>query len=1028
MSLILVVDSESESVQSIESILQSEGWRVATATSCSEAEGLASQVNPDLIVVDTGLQGAPRFCARYSQRQGGPGVVALISAGSTANIDELLAEALLARPFSDQDLQLTVRRCLAAKTATVGTELEDQFTSDDIFGDVLAEVHAEPEDGSGEISFTPTPQTVKPPVAVPPPKAKVSQDLGSQLEKTLSGMLDSPPKRRKKKPTQGTDAGVDALLSQTLSGMGLQNKPQKTSPPPVATTQKIPIQRPPKVEPPVTAEPAETMRIPLTPVAPPPAAPKPVEEKVDSPVLSEPKVEVKAEPKTISDPGIEIKAAAKKEATVDPLSTQRLKLPESVKKKTLGEEKQFGQYTMLDRIAVGGMAEVWKARMKGMEGFQKNVAIKKILPHLTDSVDFVTMFIDEAKLAAQLNHNNIIHIYDLGKIGEDYYIAMEYVEGKDLRSILNKARKRNNPLPVGLCALVTARLASALDHAHKKRDFDGRELGLVHRDVSPQNVLISIAGDIKLCDFGIVKAVVKASKTQMGALKGKLQYMSPEQSWGRIVDSRSDIFSLGACLFEMLTGRRLFPGDSEISVLESVRECRIEAPINLNPDIPQAINDIVLRAIEKDPDERYQSAGEMQRDLEKFLYSLAPAPGEVELVEYVKNLNEGTDTFKPSWEKASSTPTPMEASELSKKEKVSRKAKKAAPKKEQPSPTRPVAKKIEPKATPAPVEVEPLAPVDYDLETSDSGSGKKIFLIAAIVAALLIGGFFFFKRGSGNAPTSELTTAQTSPTEAPVAVPDAVGEEPQSTDVEGAEDPLTAEGEAAEETEAVEVDPAASEEGKSDLDIEGLVDQQVSDTQAQLDEQRLAREEELRKMRDELERLNQANTEASQQAESEAASKPEPEPEPVKPELPPEDVEEVKAAPAPKVEEKKPELPKEKAQAPPKKPEPVKPTIRRGDLVSATTMNLVPPVLKSVSKPKYPPIAKRLKVQGTVIVSVLVDENGKVTETKLIRGIKEKVGINEAAIKAAKGARFDAAKVDGVAVKVWHSFAIPFRL
>src|SRR6202035_1758460 len=232
--------------------------------------------------------------------------------------------------------------------------------------------------------------------------------------------------------------------------------------------------------------------------------------------------------------------------------------------------ERFGQYTLQEKIATGGMAEVWKARMRGVEGFQKTVAIKKILPHLTDNSEFVGMFIDEAKLAAQLSHPNIIHIYDLGKIGRDYYIAMEYVEGKDLRSILNAGRKRDMPMPLGPALLIAGGLASPLDYAHRKRDFEDRELGLVHRDVSPQNVLITFEGDIKLCDFGIAKAVSKASQTQMGALKGKLQYMSPEQAWGKPVDARSDIFSLGAILFEMLTGERLFPGDSEMSVLEAV--------------------------------------------------------------------------------------------------------------------------------------------------------------------------------------------------------------------------------------------------------------------------------------------------------------------------------------------------------------------------------------------------------------------------------------------------------------------------
>src|SRR4029079_15260489 len=244
----------------------------------------------------------------------------------------------------------------------------------------------------------------------------------------------------------------------------------------------------------------------------------------------------------------------------------------------------------------------------------------------------------EAKLAAQLNHNNIIHIYDLGKIGEDYYIAMEYVEGKDLRSILNSARHETQPMPMGLALLVAARLASALDYAHRKKDFEGRELGLVHRDVSPQNVLIGYEGDIKLCDFGIVKAVSKASKTQMGALKGKLQYMSPEQAWGKTVNARSDIFSLGALLFEMLTGRRLFAGDSEISILDSVREGRFDHPRTVDPSIPREVDELVMQELARDPDDRFQTAGQMPRELEKVLSSLKPQPAQGDLANYMHEL------------------------------------------------------------------------------------------------------------------------------------------------------------------------------------------------------------------------------------------------------------------------------------------------------------------------------------------------------------------------------------------------------
>ena len=298
----------------------------------------------------------------------------------------------------------------------------------------------------------------------------------------------------------------------------------------------------------------------------------------------------------------------------------------------------FGDYRLLERVAVGGMAEVWQAHRRGVEGFQKIVAIKKILSHLTGSQDFITMFIDEAKLAAQLNHTNIIQIYDLGKVEDDFFIAMEFVDGKDLRSIQNRAKDFGQKLPLGLCLMITAAVARALDYAHRKRDFDNRDLGLVHRDVSPQNVLISYEGEIKLCDFGIVKAVAKASSTQMGALKGKLQYMSPEQAWGKEVDARSDIFSLGSVFFELLTGERLFTGDSEIGVLDAVRDCRVQSPRNLDPDLPTEVEAIVMRALAPTPESRYQTAGEMEKDIAAVLEQLRPAVGQSDLAEMMARL------------------------------------------------------------------------------------------------------------------------------------------------------------------------------------------------------------------------------------------------------------------------------------------------------------------------------------------------------------------------------------------------------
>ena len=300
----------------------------------------------------------------------------------------------------------------------------------------------------------------------------------------------------------------------------------------------------------------------------------------------------------------------------------------------------FGRYQLLQKIGAGGMAEVYKARMSGEQGFEKIVAIKRIVPHMATNAEFVTMFVDEAKLAAQLNHNNITHIYDLGKVDAWHYIAMEYVEGKDLRTLLKLGKERGFPLAGELALFIAAKIANALDYAHRRPAPDGSELNLVHRDVSPQNILISDEGDIKLCDFGIAKAASKVSTTMSGALKGKLQYMSPEQAWGKKLDRRSDIFSLGSVLYEMLTGAPLFEGDTDMSVLESVREGEVAPPTSRGVEVPKRVDQIVLKALAKNPQERYQNASEFEKDLHAVLYTYQPSPGPADLAIYMHRLLE----------------------------------------------------------------------------------------------------------------------------------------------------------------------------------------------------------------------------------------------------------------------------------------------------------------------------------------------------------------------------------------------------
>ena len=228
----------------------------------------------------------------------------------------------------------------------------------------------------------------------------------------------------------------------------------------------------------------------------------------------------------------------------------------------------FGKYQLLERVSVGGMAEVFKAKSFGIEGFEKILAIKRILPTMAEDGDFIEMFIDEAKIAGQLNHANICPIYELGKVGDSHYIAMEFVWGKDLLQLMNRFRKMRKHMPPAMVAWIGAKACEGLDYAHRKRDRNGNPMNIIHRDMSPQNVLVSYEGQVKVIDFGIAKAASRTTKTQAGVLKGKFGYMSPEQVRGLPVDARSDLFAIGTCMHEMSTGERLFLGESDFTTLD----------------------------------------------------------------------------------------------------------------------------------------------------------------------------------------------------------------------------------------------------------------------------------------------------------------------------------------------------------------------------------------------------------------------------------------------------------------------------
>jgi serine/threonine-protein kinase len=299
---------------------------------------------------------------------------------------------------------------------------------------------------------------------------------------------------------------------------------------------------------------------------------------------------------------------------------------------------RFGKYTLINRIAVGGMAEIFLARQEGLEGFEKTICIKRIRPHLSSQVSFVRMFLNEAKLAAQLNHPNIVQIYDLGRIGESYFIAMEYIHGRDMSRCIPKAEKIGIQFPLVYALKVVTSICEGLYFAHNRTDAYGKPLNIVHRDITPENVMVSFNGTVKILDFGIAKATSQIEQTRAGEIKGKLSYMSPEQCMGKPLDHRSDIFSLGVIAYEWITGYKLFTGENEMAILKAIIDGKIYPPSYFKEDVPEAVERILMKALEKDREKRYQSAWDFQYDVDQFLATQEFTPSNIHLSNFMKQL------------------------------------------------------------------------------------------------------------------------------------------------------------------------------------------------------------------------------------------------------------------------------------------------------------------------------------------------------------------------------------------------------
>lgn len=305
----------------------------------------------------------------------------------------------------------------------------------------------------------------------------------------------------------------------------------------------------------------------------------------------------------------------------------------------------YGKYQLLDLLARGGMAEVYKAKSHGVEGFEKILVIKRILPELSKDPQFVEMFINEAKIAVTLSHANIVQVFDLGRAEDSYFIAMEYVAGYDLATILERGRRLGRPVPQELAVFVVSELAKALDYAHRRRDSQLRPLNIVHRDVSPQNVLVSFEGEVKLTDFGIAKAALAMEeRTDAGVVKGKYAYMSPEQARGDDVDARSDLFALGTVLYELLSGGNPFDvPESAYETLRNVRDGELLSLAERMPELPAELSAIVDRAMSRSVEERHPNAGHLYEELVQFLYSSGRRVSGHDLAEYLQEVRRASE-------------------------------------------------------------------------------------------------------------------------------------------------------------------------------------------------------------------------------------------------------------------------------------------------------------------------------------------------------------------------------------------------
>ncbi|MGQ9618622.1 MAG: TonB family protein [Candidatus Aminicenantia bacterium] len=644
---ILLVIFEALKIKEVKSLLEREGFQVVVAFDGAEGYELFKSEKPELVITEALLPRIHGFelCRRIRTESGGQIPVIILTGTYKGHkfrdeaINKYHATAFVEYPFDEKEFLNVVKNVFVSeeeemfKTIPIKADTkeflkeksgEKRVSSTELFGNILKELE----------------ETAK-------KEVEERLDFKFFLEEKEEHKVEKAKEEKVKEkevPGKEEDEELEKKLEATLSGLGIKVKR-------IETPKKEEFERKKTLEK-IEVEPVELIQIGVSPEkkevieeAKGEGIEKVVEERKVIQEKEEIKefIEEKEKQKIEETKGLEEELAAEtKEIIPSEYKVETIKVEIPV-------QETIGDYILEEKIATGGMAELFKAKRKGVEGFEKTVALKRVLPNVAEDRELVEMLIDEAKIASQLNHPNIVQIFDLGKKKGAYFIALEYVHGKDLRTILKTLNAKGKLIPYDISAYIAMKICDALYYAHNKTDNAGRPLKIVHRDVSPQNILISYDGEVKLADFGVAKASTKLHQTVAGQIKGKMLYMSPEQSKGsKEIDWRADIYSLGCVLFEMVTGKKLFMADSEMAVLEKVQKSKIIKPSKINPDVPPHLEEIILKSLKAKPSERFQSALEMRKELEKFIFSFRRSlPDNQELSLFMAELFPGEFSYTP---------------------------------------------------------------------------------------------------------------------------------------------------------------------------------------------------------------------------------------------------------------------------------------------------------------------------------------------------------------------------------------------